>query len=73
MESGMDQWEARAIAIDVAKAALWEEAKGKLRACVSVAGQCYEARMPTHSERFTALQAAVEAFIEKVEGEVWHE
>ena len=61
--------------IAVAKAQLWEEAKGKLRAMIAVEGQC-SGSAPEHQhhrERWRDLGAAIEAFISQTEGAGLHE
>jgi hypothetical protein len=58
--------------IGVAKAALWEEAKGKLRALIAVNGQC----SPTDEWRSGQWQEAekrIDAFIADFEGDALHE
>ena len=59
-------------AIGIQKAALWEQAKGLLRATVSVGGQCSSIDEEMIA-RYRALDKAVESFIKKVEGEGWQE
>jgi hypothetical protein len=59
-------------AISLQKAALWEEAKGKLKAVVATGGQCSPVKSH-HGERWTALEKAVDAFIVDVEENGWHE
>ncbi|MBK8200409.1 MAG: hypothetical protein IPK75_18835 [Acidobacteria bacterium] len=55
------------------KAALWEEAKGKLRALAAVQG-CYSARLQKHTEeRWFALNSAIDEFIASVEDRALHE
>jgi hypothetical protein len=63
---------AREAAIDVAKAMLWEEAKGKLRALVAVSG-CVVSTDPEEPPRFEVVGGAVEAFIKRFENEGLHE
>ena len=61
--------------IRVAKAQLWEEAKGKMRAMVAVEGQC-RPDDPAHQrqrERWRAASQEVEAFIKHFEDDGLHE
>lgn len=61
--------------IRIAKAQLWEEAKGKLRALVLVEGQCYpdEPLHKHHRERYRKAGDAVEAFVRDFEDRGLHE
>jgi hypothetical protein len=56
---------------DAMKVALWEEAKGKLRALVGVQGSYHSGNPPGDPSaemiRFSRLSALVEEFIERVE------
>jgi len=54
------------------KAALWEEAKGKLRAPVAVQGS-YSSADQEAAETFEEAGAAVEAFIKDFENRGLHE
>lgn len=54
------------------KSALWEEAKGKLRALVQVQG-CYHDSDPHTKERFRKANARVEAFIKEFADDSLHE
>lgn len=69
------QAEATTSRIRIAKAQLWEEAKGKLRAMVAVEGQCYphEPLHKHHHERWRAANAAIEEFVRNFEYEGLHE
>lgn len=69
------QAEATTSAIRIAKAQLWQETKGKLRAMVAVEGQCYphEKLHEHHRERQRAAEAAIDAFIGSFEDEGLHE
>ena len=58
--------------IGITKAMLWEEAKGKLRALVSVNGQCASTD-EWRSEQWQQAQKAVEQFISDFEDESLHE
>lgn len=65
----------RSEAIGIAKAQLWEEAKGKMRAMVAVEGQC-----SSHGEsdghrrvRWRTAQTSIETFIRQFEDEGLHE
>lgn len=55
--------------IGLAKAILWEEAKGKLRAMLAAEG----AEHGGEGERYESLQEAIGDFIMKVEGDALHE
>lgn len=61
------------IARDVMKAALWEEAKGKLRALARVQGSYTSADPEWRSERWEQAAAAVENFIHDFESRALHE
>jgi hypothetical protein len=58
--------------ISLMKAVVWEEAKGKLRAVVSAAGQCSPMDEPAGA-LWSDLRERVEAFIKDVEGDGLHE
>lgn len=61
--------------IKISKAALWEEAKGKMRAMVAVEGQC-SAHAPQHAdqrERWAKAEMEIEEFISYFEGQALHE
>jgi len=62
-------------AIGVAKASLWEQAKGKLRAMVAVEGQCSpHAPEDEHRRvRWREAEGAINAFIVDFESNGLHE
>ena len=61
--------------IGLAKAILWEEAKGKLRAIVAADGAVENGGSELHGERFhfEIVEEAVEAFIRSFESDGLHE
>ncbi|WP_288806313.1 hypothetical protein [uncultured Novosphingobium sp.] len=61
--------------IRVAKAQLWEEGKGKLRAMVAVEGQCGSHNRAHHEQRrrWREAQDRIEEFIRRFEDDALHE
>lgn len=60
--------------IGLAKAVLWEEAKGKLRAIVAAEGSNIgEEYRPDRRFKFQAIEEFVDKFISEFEGEGYHE
>lgn len=61
--------------IAIAKAILWEEAKGKLRALVAVEGQCgaHNPEDKHRRERWREASEAVETFVKDFEDNGLHE
>lgn len=59
--------------IGLAKAVLWEEAKGKLRALVAAEGSNISEHYSGGKLRFQIVEDAVEKFIADFEGEGYHE
>lgn len=59
--------------ISIMKAAIWEEAKGKLRALAAVAGQCNSTSPQYIRDRYDELNREVEAFIVSIEENALHE
>lgn len=59
--------------IGLAKAILWEEAKGKLRAMASVGGQTPATMNPVRSPDWQKVERRIEAFILSFEDDGLHE
>lgn len=59
--------------IGLAKAILWEEAKGKLRALVAADGAEHAKRGVSEISHFQKLETAIDKFISDFEGEGLHE
>lgn len=60
--------------ISLAKAILWEEAKGKLRAIAAAEGESYDGvREVDGTYYFQKIEKAVEEFIQAFEDEGYHE
>jgi len=59
-------------AIGIAKAMLWEEAKGKMRALVAVNGQCASTD-EWRSEQWQKAEQMIEAFVKEFEDNGLHD
>lgn len=59
--------------IGLAKAILWEEAKGKLRALAAAEGSNISNAYTQGRLRFQIIEDLVEKFIDEVESEGYHE
>jgi hypothetical protein len=59
--------------IGLAKAILWEEAKGKLRAVAAASGQYHSGAAGAEYSKWEKVEKAVENFILSFEAEGYHE